>query len=343
MRSFAVVFMLLASLAAASAQSMSDEAFGRHVGEHFRSGSPSGKHSELAIRVVALPTGELVAPRIPVPAADDGWANSHLLIGCNEAVETKPWRAYRLTASSSFTHFDDTEAFETRQAPRFVVMLESCRLEEEAAAPGDPAALRERNLALRHAPENLHVGPTFVCSDPSKCSGLARTVLAESAAPHLLGPADIALVQPYQVLRHAFPVDRQKLRAESGAFTEAVVKECRIPKRITAENPHGNPEGTERYAPCIAKAYERQRGIWLNAVAALPTAGALEEARRPAVEHRFLQFLLKFHGYLPETTRIDGAYGEATRTAVVAAQTAAGLPTDGFMSDALARLLESKP
>ncbi len=342
MRILSFLLVLLSGPLSAAAQPMSDEAFGAHVAKHFRDGPPAGAATEIALRVTALPTGEFVAVRVPVPATKDGWANTHVLVGCDDRPETKPWTAYRLTAGSDFVHFDDTEAYETRQAPRFSILVNGCKL-VEAAAAGEPISAQERNLTLRHFHENLHPGPTFLCPDVTKCSGLARTVLAESGGVHRLGLADIALVQPYQVLRQAFPADRQKLRTESGAFSEAVVKECRIPRRITAEDPHGNPEGTDRFAPCVAKAYARQRGVWLAAVAAVGVPGATEEARRPAEEHRFLQFLLKFHGYLPESTRIDGAYGEATRGAITAAQTAAGLPADGYMSEALAEHLRGKP
>ena len=342
MRCLSIPFILLAGLSGAAAQPMSEEAFGAHVARHFRDGPPAGAAAEVDLRVAALPTGELVALRVPVPATPDGWANSHVLVGCDDRPETKPWTAYRLTAGADFMHFDDTEAYETRQSPRFSILLNGCRLAEEAM-PGETVTPQERNIALRNFHENLNPGPTFLCPDPAKCSGLARTVLAESAGAFRLGLADIALVQPYQVLRHAFPADRQKLRSESAAFSESVVRECGIPRRITAEDPHGNPEGTDRFAPCVAKAYERRRGVWLAAVAAAPAPGASEEARRPAEEHRFLQSLLKFHGYLPESTRIDGAYGDATRAAITAAQRDAGLPADGYMTEALAEHLRNKP
>ncbi len=342
MRSIAAIFLLALSGFAAAAQPMNDEAFGRHVLQNYKAGSPQGKPVEIGLKVVALPTGELVAPRIAVPPSDEGWANTHLLVGCSDMPETKAWTAYRLSATSDFAHFDDTEAYETRSAPRFTVMLQGCKLTAEAPT-GSADEVKDRNIALRNSTENLRIGPTFVCADWSKCPGLAQVVLTESAAPHALGKADVALVQPYQILRHALPADQQKLRAESGKFSEAVVKDCRIPKRINAEDPHGNAEGTDRFAPCVAKAYARQRALWLAAVDALNVPGAAEEARREPAEHWFLQSLLKFHGFLPDTTRIDGSYGAGTRTAIAAAQTRAGLPADGFMSDAVALWLMARP
>jgi hypothetical protein len=342
MRSIGSILLVIVSAVGAAAQSMNDDAFGRHVMQNYKAGSPQGKPAEIAIRVVALPTGDLVATRIPVPPSDDGWANSHLLIGCDQIPETKPWTAYRLVARSDFAHFDDTEAYETRQAPRFTVMLQGCRLAAEPRTDGGED-VKERNIALRNGLENLRIGPTFVCADWSKCPGLARVVLTESAAPHALGRADVALVQPYQILRHALPSEQQRLRIESGKFSEAVVRECRIPKRFANEDPHGNAEGTDRYAPCVANAYTRQRTVWLAAVDALGIPGAAEEARRDPGEHWFLQSLLKFHGFLPEDTRIDGSYGAATRNAIAVAQTRAGLPADGYMDDAVALWLTARP
>lgn len=67
-------------------------------------------------------------------------------------------------------------------------------------------------------------------------------------------------------------------------------------------------------ASCYTVETEEARAQWLGQM----TGPAHDEAVLPIEQHIAFQQRLVGLGYMPQTTKVDGIYGEATRTAITA-------------------------
>ena len=164
------------------------------------------------------------------------------------------------------------------------------------------------------------IGPSFDCNKAS--SPLALMICASPA----LSKVDLRFVQAYQALWQQVGKEGQRqLLAEAVDFQNAVLHACRIPETGPVS---GSPE-------CVAAEYERQRSIWLSRL----NGPASEEASRPIEQQIALQARLQKLGFLPAAVTIDGVYGEATRSSILAWQGVNRRPQTGFLDDADATAL----
>lgn len=312
----------------------------------------NGKGPKLpfSVSVVMAPESEeLIAVQSLVPKIGETYANSHIRLTCidKQGMPTptrkpneKGPKYFTVAASLGDVQVStDTVAYETNALAQFAITLDNCEIKDRATTPDE--AVVERNIALMNT-KALYPGPTFSCADLSKCSPLAQVIIAESQSQFGMGLADIALVQPYQALRHAKPDEQKALREQASRFAQSVEKNCKLPKKFQPDEAHGNFIGTDKYAHCIKDAYSKQRSLWREQIQALSNADALEEVNRPAREHYELQLLLAYHGFLPTDAKIDGSYGAGTRNAIVLAQKTALIPETGFMSAATAGYLQTR-
>ena len=164
------------------------------------------------------------------------------------------------------------------------------------------------------------IGPSFDCSKAS--SPLALMICASPA----LSKVDLRFVQAYRALWQQVGQDGQsQLLREAVDFQNAVLRACRIPETGPVS---GSPQ-------CVAAEYERQRSIWLSRL----NGPASEEASRPIEQHIALQATLQKLGFLPAAVMIDGVYGDATRSSILAWQSVNRRPQTGFLDDADATAL----
>lgn len=323
--------MLIASGSPGEANEVLDAAgFAQAIEAGLEQGGLDEPQSSFAVRVVAV-EGMYVAHEVPVPAGD--WANERAFLQCRAVIDGPdvPEEGARLvlTAPLRATFPDDTGSLEELKTPRLVVFVPECVLEPESGAAS--AAIEE--IALRHTEEAMRVGPTFTCTDLSACGALAQAIVVEAHGMHALGSADVSLVQPYQALRAAPRADRDALRAEAAAFGAQVERACRLPRRYSDLSPHGIPLVPADDAACIARAYAAQAETWTRRVRALGILDLIQETERDPKDHWLAQILLRQRGFLTAASRTDGSFGAGTRAAIAAAQSAAGLPVTGFMSD----------
>jgi LPXTG-motif cell wall-anchored protein len=151
---------------------------------------------------------------------------------------------------------------------------------------------------------------------------LARMICANAE----LSKTDLRFNQAYAALRQQLDsAGRERLQQEDLEFLTAVQRFCGVPESgpIT-----GSPD-------CVGSQYDHQRAQWLSRL----SGPAYEEANRPIEQHVALQAALQQLGFLPPTGKIDGVYRPATRSAIIAWQTASGRPVTGIVSDAEAAAL----
>jgi hypothetical protein len=172
------------------------------------------------------------------------------------------------------------------------------------------------------------IGPSYDCGRAT--DALALVICADDH----LRRADVAMVQPYYVLRHIQPERAQELRQQAADFQRRVLDRCGLPARGQVEAPN-----LPRVKSCVSELYQHQRVVWLNQIQQHGNAAALEEAGRDVATHVTLQGQLKSAGYLPADATIDGAYGPATRGAIVRFQRDQGQETSGLLSAATASVL----
>jgi peptidoglycan hydrolase-like protein with peptidoglycan-binding domain len=166
------------------------------------------------------------------------------------------------------------------------------------------------------------LGPSFDCA--SVREGLAAVICGSRE----LGPADLALVQAYQALRHQIgQPGLAPLRREAVEFSNGVADRCGIPKT-------GAVAASPGMVGCVKAAYEAQRASWQARLA----GPAREEAGRPLEQHVQLQRALLGPG-----ATADGVYGPGTRAAITAWQQSAGLAASGFLGDTDAKRLALSP
>ena len=173
-------------------------------------------------------------------------------------------------------------------------------------------------------PRIAAIGPSFDCSraDTPKL----RFICAD---PDLMR-IDLAMVQPYYVLRHQVgPPGWQALLVEAIDFQHATEQVCGI-------DPSGTlPADLATLKICVYTAYNKERTVLLSRL----SGTALQEASRSIEQHVALQARLQALGYIPATEKIDGIYGTGTRAAIVNWQTSASLTPTGLLGDSDASAL----
>ncbi len=217
--------------------------------------------------------------------------------------------------------------------------LTAARRTIEARAPSLPGDLKEAasrlnvedlsvvNQSLVVVPpptrvEERAAGPSFDCARAK--APLEQVICSDPALSRL----DLEVLQPYYVLRHIVPEQRQALKEDAVEFGKRVQEECRLPEK-------GNlpASAARRAVPCVTTAYRRQRDVW-RARAEQVAPSARQEIARPIGEHLRLQGLLQQAGLIPGNERVDGVYGGGTRSGISGLQASEGLPADGILSDA---------
>jgi hypothetical protein len=140
-------------------------------------------------------------------------------------------------------------------------------------------------------------------------------------------------VQAYYALRQQVgETGWQALKVEAVDFENRTLQRCGVPAAGLL------PPDPGPWVACLTAAYERQRTVWLSRL----SGQAAEEARRPIERHVALQRDLQSLGFLPPTANIDGVYGAATRAAILAWQSARGMPATGFLGDQDEATLDSQ-
>ena len=169
------------------------------------------------------------------------------------------------------------------------------------------------------------IGPSFDCA-------LAKDALAGLICGNdQLAWLDLRFTQAYQAMRQqAGDAGQVELRQEAIDFQTQVYALCRLPKAGFVPPP-ARP-GAEA---CVARAYQQQRNVWAGRLSAV----FQDEANRPLQQHIQLQGALQDQGYIPATSRIDGVYGPATRSAITAWQITHNLPSTATLSASEAQLL----
>jgi uncharacterized protein/predicted aspartyl protease len=169
------------------------------------------------------------------------------------------------------------------------------------------------------------VGPGFDCSKAVR--PLALIICADPD----LAEVDFRFNQAYWALfQQLNGPARHGLLQEDAAFIDAVQEQCRVPRS-------GGLAAQEWQTKlCIRGSYEGQRIRWLFRL----SDPAYEEATRPAERHLALQGSLQSFGFLAGASVTDGVYGEQTRNAIIAWQTARGRAPTGLLGDDDARALE---
>jgi len=186
------------------------------------------------------------------------------------------------------------------------------------------AALTAVLLVLASTAPAWAIGPGFDCAKIR--TPLARFICGSPA----LSRDDLAFVQAYYALRQQVgPAGWPALKQEDLGFQKQTSSRCGI-------SPSGAlPPDAAGLTACLARRYAKQRSTWLSRL----TGAALAEASRPVEQHVGLQRDLQALGFLPPTATVDGVYGAATRTAILAWQRSRGLPETGFLGDADAQAL----
>jgi len=164
-------------------------------------------------------------------------------------------------------------------------------------------------------PAAYAIGPGFDCSKATQ--PLARLICADPE----LSRIDLRFNQGYQALRQQLGTPgRQQLNQEDLEFLDYVKRSCGVPETGAVAGSPG----------CVGAQYDRKREDWISRL----SGPAREEATRPIERHVDLQGQLQQLGFLPATAKIDGVYSAATRSAILAWQSASGRPGTGFMGDA---------
>jgi TPR repeat protein/uncharacterized protein YecT (DUF1311 family) len=171
------------------------------------------------------------------------------------------------------------------------------------------------------------LGPSFPC--PAPRDPLGQLICSSQE----LSKDDLRLVQTYQALRYQLdPAGRDALTQESINFTARVHAQCGIPaidSGLTAD---------PTTIPCVESEYEKQRDLWASRL----NGAAAEEAARDLRQHVGLQADLRTLGFLPSDSPIDGVYGPATRSAIVAWQQSQQRRPTGFLGDVDAAAIEQQ-
>lgn len=172
-----------------------------------------------------------------------------------------------------------------------------------------------------HAAHAQTYRPDFDCSRVNQGDSIALMLCQNSDA----AKAELQFDQVYYALRQAVGKSGWKTLKQQAIIDQSAFKDC-----INPFTPDGSTETPEADPSC-----------YIEKIAALTTkyrdrlsGPSLEEASRPLEQHIQLQQKLIDLGYLPATSKADGIYGEATRKAIAAWQSDAGMSaTDGFLDN----------
>jgi hypothetical protein len=165
------------------------------------------------------------------------------------------------------------------------------------------------------------------------CGGAHRPLAMTICADPTLSLADLRYVQAYQALRQVTANHRKSnLQQEAVSFTADVEAHCGLSSQGPA------PAVTEQLRSCISAAYDNKRSEWITR---LPSV-AIPEVSRQIDQHIALQRYLSEEGFLAGSAAVNGVYGLATRTAIMAWQKARGRPTTAFLSEEEAKLLSDE-
>ena len=346
--------LLVCCSKAALAQIQDDDDFAEIISKEWSNGTIQKPNAKFRVNVGST-GGNLVAYRINVPSG--GWLNKQVYISCDKflgddseklmSANFEDGQFYELSGPFQFNYFDDTGSLEQNETPQFMIFAQVCEVKKQPESSVSPEI---REQVLRNNLNVLRIGPTFTCPDIDSCDPLSQIVLTQRTRGFPIALLDVALVQAYQVLR-AFPSTNQiELRVEANNFREHVKEFCRLRKRYTQSDVHGNLIVPTRDSACVADEYRRQRHKWTTRVVDMNNADASEEVRRPVEDHWFAQYLLVQRGFLSKLSvsdealrPIDGSYGAETRKAIKAVQSSAGLSTSGFLNDATFRYLRNIP
>ncbi len=189
-----------------------------------------------------------------------------------------------------------------------------------AAADGAPA------LVSAGAVANDRIGPSYDCGKVS--SPLALMICGDPNLSRL----DLTFGQAYRALfQQVGPAGQPRLKEADIAFIDQVQAQCGL-------SPSG-PATTQvsQSRDCVENAYEKMRATWISQL----TGPAREEAVRAPEEHVTLQQDLQRLGFIPPGP-IDGVYGQGTRAAILAWQSARGRSVTGFLGDMDARGIEQE-
>ena len=205
----------------------------------------------------------------------------------------------------------------------FNVRLASLRA--AAAAVSEPPRLAAPAKPVAAEGE---LGPSFDCT---KAVTPLPAIICEDAGLRRL---DLEMARPFYALRHLAPAEQAALKAESQELVQRTLTTCRIP-----ETGQLATAARSKAVACISGLYRRQRDAWAKRVEGSGQAAAQQEISRPIREHVRLQDALRAAGFRPSDAVADGVYGSITRRAIIAFGEREGLPSDGFLSNALANRL----
>jgi S1-C subfamily serine protease/uncharacterized protein len=185
------------------------------------------------------------------------------------------------------------------------------------AMPGGPTP-----PAVSQTTTGGRIGPSFDCGKAA--SPLTFLICGDTQ----LSRVDLSFNQAYWALFQQLGVVGQpQLKEQDLEFIQQVQGQCGLPISGPLT------ETATQTRDCVESAYEKMRAAWIGQL----TGPAREEATRAPEEHIKLQGDLQRLGFLPPEP-IDGVYGQATRAAIVAWQSARRRSVSGFLGheDALA-------
>lgn len=178
-------------------------------------------------------------------------------------------------------------------------------------AYGIPASDASNSTA---ATAGERIGPGFDCGAVTAL--LARLICSDVE----LSKTDLLFNQAYHALHQALDPDgRRRLAVEDIEFLNSVKLACGMPET-------GAVAGSRE---CVVAHFNQKRSEWISRL----SGAAYEEANRRIEQHVALQARLQRLGFLPPTAKIDGVYSSATRSAILAWQTASNRPVTGLMSN----------
>lgn len=339
-----LVFTLQINIA--HSQTLSDVDLSRQIIKSVKNpGAPLPKGPRYSFKAVTS-QGYLIAISVPTPGKE--WANSRLRVSCDKYTGDKiPTAAnglytnnliFEVSAPRDFSLPDDSGSYEEMKTPFLLAFFSECNIKK---LPDSELNNSVREVIMRNQNEVIRVGPTFTCSDYSKCDPLSQVIIAGAHGKFEMGALDVGLVQPYQAMRAIPDVDQNALKVDAGRFAQQVKTQCRLPKRFKTNEAHGTLDVPDSIVQCVADLYKKQRVIWSEKAKSYNNADLNEEIARSPSDHWFSQYLMLLNGFLPKQgwpesapAPLDGSFGAGTRNSIRAVQAEAGLPTSGFMTNA---------
>lgn len=167
-----------------------------------------------------------------------------------------------------------------------------------------------------------HLGPSFDCRTRAvQDQPLAQAICSDRT----LARNELGYVVAYQAVFQSLKseADKRSLREAANAFPGRIADACGLAR--AGQLKHAlSPQTLD----CLNGQFLRGR----DALVSRLTGPARVEAELSPQDAIDVQRLLRDPGHLPSNAAIDGVYGPATRTAIVAWQQAAGVTVTGFAS-----------